>query len=191
MESVQDAIRAVFGRAAETWLGIIVLTSPMWLLVVWLIRKGLQRRRAFQDFAAAQHLQFVGTIPSDKRAPYTRIDRVRRQGLLSNVVEGQWDGLPIRLFDLAPGRSPRWTAVLVAVGSTLHRGARAESAIAARREALIETNLDVLFVSPMRALDAPELAAWLSFATTVARALERDADEARFDTWGMRRHSSG
>jgi len=191
MDSVQDAIRTVFGRVAETWLGMIVLTSPLWLLAVVLIRKALQRRRAFRDFAAAQRLQFVGTIPSDSRAPYTRIERVRRQGLLSNVVEGQWDGLSIRLFDLSPGRTPRWTAVLVAVGSTLHRGARAERAIAAHREARIETNLDVLFVSPMRPLDVAEVATWLTFATTLARAMELDADEARSATWGKRLHPNG
>jgi hypothetical protein len=42
---------------------------------------------------------------------------------------------------------------------------------------MIDTNLDVLCVSPRRHLDSSELAAWLSFATTVAKAMERDAKE--------------
>jgi hypothetical protein len=177
MDSVLDAITAIVGRAAESWLGIFALTSPIWLLAVVRIWQALQRRRAFRDFAAARHLQFVGTIPSDARAPYTRIERVRREVLLSNVMEGQWDGLPIRLFDIQRGRAPRWTMVLVTVEGTLRRGAGAEHAIAAGPTALIETNLDVLCVSPRRALDASELATWLSFATTLAQAMERDAKE--------------
>jgi len=177
MDSVLDAITVVVARAAESWLGIAALTSPIWLLAAVRIRQALQRRRAFRDFAAAHHLQFVGTIPSDARAPYTRIDRVRREVLLSNVIEGQWDGLPIRLFDRARGRTPRWTMVLVTVEGRLRRGAGAERALAADPEALIETNLDVLCVSPRRPLDPSELATWLSFATTLARAMERDAKE--------------
>jgi hypothetical protein len=46
----------------------------------------------------------------------------------------------------------------------------------------MDTVLDpiFLFVSPMRPLDAAELATWLSFAVTVAKAMERDAKaEAR------------
>ena len=145
-------------------------------------RQALQRRRAFREFAAARHLQFVGTIPSDARAPYTRIDRVRRAVLLSNVIEGQSDGLPIRLFDMPSGSTPRWTIVLVTVDGTLRRGAGAERVIAARPAARIETNLDVLCVSPRRPLDASELAEWLSFATALGKAMERDAkEEARID----------
>jgi hypothetical protein len=68
--------------------------------------------------------------------------------------------------------------VLVTVEGTLRRGARAEHPLVADPEALIETNLDVLCVSPRRPLDASELAAWLSFATTLAQAMERDAQEA-------------
>lgn len=177
MDSVVDAIIAIIGRASESWLGMFALTSPIWLLAAVRIGQSLRRRRAFQDFAAAQHLQFVGTIPSDARAPYTRIGRVRWAVLLSNVIEGQSDGLPIRLFDMPRGRDPRWTMVLVTVEGTLRRGAGAERVIAARPEALIETNLDVLCVSPMRSLDASELAAWLSFATALAKAMERDAKE--------------
>ena len=102
--------------------------------------------------------------------------------LLSNVIEGQSDGLPIRLFDMPRGRTPRWTIVLVTVDGTLRRGAGAEGVIAARPAARIETNLDVLCVSPRRPLDASELAEWLSFATALAKAMERDAkDEARID----------
>ena len=180
---IEDAIRAVFGRAAETWLGMIVITSPMWLFAAMRIRQGLLRRRAFKDFAATRQLQFAGTIPSDARAPYARIDHVRRQVLLSNVIEGQWDGLPIHLFDMARGQTPRWTTILVTVEGTLRRGAGAESVIAAKPETWIETNLDVLCVSPQRPIEASELAEWLSFATALARAMERDAkDEGRFDT---------
>jgi hypothetical protein len=178
MDSVIDAIIAIVERAAQSWLGIFALTSPIWLLAVVRTRQALERRRAFRDFAAARHLQFVGTIPSDKRAPYTRIGRVRWAVLLSNVIEGQSDGLPIHLFDMPRGRDPRWTMVLVTVDGTLHRGAEAERAIAAGPEALIETNLDVLCVSPRRSLDVSELAAWLSFATALAKAMERDAKEA-------------
>jgi hypothetical protein len=101
MDSVLDAIAVIVGRAAESWLGIVALTSPIWLLAAVRIRQTLQRRRAFREFAAAHHLRFVGTIPSDARAPYTRIKRVSREVLLSNVIEGQWDGLPIHLFDRA------------------------------------------------------------------------------------------
>ena len=177
MDSVLDAFIGIVGRAAESWLVMFALTSPIWLLAAARIRQALQRRRAFRDFAAAQHLQFVGTIPSDARAPYTRIARVRWAVLLSNVMEGQWDGLPIRLFDMPRGRMPSWTMVLVTVEGTLRRGAGAERAIAAGPAALIETNLDVLCVSPRRRLDASELAEWLSFATTLAQAMERDAKE--------------
>lgn len=182
MDSVLDAITLVIGRATESWLGMVALTSPLWLLAAVRIRQALQRRRAFRDFAAAQQLRFAGTIPSDARAPYTRIDRVRRGVLLSNVMEGQWEGLPIRLFDMPRGRTPRWTMVLVTVEGTLRRGAGAERAIAGGPAALIETNLDVLCISPRRPLDASELAAWLSFATTLAQAMERDAkEEAPFE----------
>jgi hypothetical protein len=177
MDSVLDAITVFVGRAAESWLGVFALTSPIGLLAALRIRQALQRRRAFRDFAAAQRLEFVGTIPSDARAPYTRIKRVRWAVLLSNVMEGQWDGLPIRLFDMPRGRAPRWTMVLVTVEGTLRRGAGAERAIAAGPAALIETNLDVLCVSPRRPLDASELATWLSFATTLAQAMERDTKE--------------
>ena len=177
MDSVLDAIIVIVGRAAQSWLGIVALTSPIWLLAAVRIRQALQRRRAFRDFAAAQHLEFVGTIPSDARAPYTRIGRVRWAVLLSNVIEGPWDGLPIRLFDMPRRRAPRWTMVLVTVEGTLRRGAGAERAIAAGPAALIETNLDVLCVSPRRSLDASELGEWLSFATTLAQAMERDAKE--------------
>ena len=124
MNSVLDAITALVARAGESWLGIVALTSPIWLVAAVRIRQALQRRGAFRDFAAAHRLQFVGTIPSDARAPYTRIERVRREVLLSNVIEGQWDGLPIHLFDRARGQTPRWTMVLVTVEGRLRRGAR-------------------------------------------------------------------
>jgi hypothetical protein len=177
MEKLMDAIIAIVERASESWLGIFVLTSPMWLLTAVRIRETLQRRRAFQDFARAHQLEFVGTIPSDGRAPYTQIDRVRGGPLLSNVLEGRWDGLPISLFDSPRGRSARWTMVLVTVEGRLLRGSATERAVAAHPDALIETNLDVLCVSPWRSLDASEFAAWLSFATTLAKAMERDAKE--------------
>ncbi len=177
MDSVLDAITAIVGRAAESWLGMFALTSPLWLLAAVRTGRALQRRRAFRDFAAAQHLQFAGTIPSDARAPYTRIEQVRRAVLLSNVVEGLSDGLPIRLFDMPSRHGPRWTVVLVTVEGTLRRGAGAERVIAAGPTALIETNLDVLCVSPQRRLDASEFAAWLTFATALATAMERDAKE--------------
>jgi hypothetical protein len=182
MDSVLDAIITAIGRAAESWLGVFVLTSPIWLLAAVRVRQALQRRRSFQDFAAEQRLEFVGIIPSDARAPYTRIGRVRWAVLLWNVVEGQSDGLPIYLFDMPHNRRSRWTMVLVTVDGTLRRGAAAERAIAAGPAALIETNLDVLCVSPRRRLDVSELAEWLSFATALAKTMERDAkDEAPVD----------
>jgi len=179
MDSFLDAIIA---RAA-TPLGLLVLALPIWLLAAMRGWEALQRRRAFREFAAAQHLEFIGIIPSDKRAPYTRIHRVRGAVLLSNVIEGQSDSLPIFLFDMPTGRrAPRWTVVLVTVEGTLRRGAMAERAMAANSEALVETNLDVLCVSPRRRLDVSELVEWLSFATTLAKAMERDArDEAGID----------
>lgn len=178
---------------------MFAIWSPLWLLAaVWTWQRR-QRRRAFQDFAAAQHLEFVGTIPSDARSPYTRFGLVRWAVLLFNVLEGQWDGLPICLFDMPhERRSPHWTTILVTVEGTLRRGAGAERAIASEApgwvrlrdsavDVLIETSaepslkltrgLDVLCVSPRRLLDASELAAWLSFATTLAKAMERDAKE--------------
>ena len=85
MDSILDAIIAVVERAADSWLGMFALTSPIWLLAAVRTRQAWQRRRAFRDFAAAHQLQFVGTIPSDARAPYTRIESVRRAVLLSNV----------------------------------------------------------------------------------------------------------
>src|SRR4030095_3777674 len=106
--------------------------------------RALQRRRAFRDFAAARHLEFVGTMASDARAPYTRIDRVRRAVLLSNVIDGQWDGLPVRMFDMSKGRGRGQTTVLRRTAEAiLRRGAEGERAIAAGPQALIETNLAV------------------------------------------------
>lgn len=179
MDSLLDGIVALVARAAESWLGIIVLTSPLWLLAAVRTRQILQRRRAFQAFAAAQRLKFVGTIPSDARAPYTRIYLVRGAVLLSNVIEGEWDGLPIRLFDMPERRgAPRSTVILVTVEGTLLRGASAERTIAAGPPAeLIDTNLDVLCVSPRRKLEPSELTTWLTFATTLAKAMEQDAKD--------------
>ena len=179
MDGVLDAIIAIIERAAQSRLAIVAILSPIWLLAAVRLWQSLRRRRAFREFAAAQHLRFVGTIPSDARAPYTRIGRVRWAVLLWNVMEGQWDGLPIHVFDMpTERRSPPWTMVLVIVEGTLRRGAGAERAIAAGPAALIETNLDVLCASPRRRLDTSELAAWISFATTLAKAMERDAKEA-------------
>ena len=179
MDSVLDAIAAIASRAAGSWLGMLLITSPIWLLAAVRVWQALRRRRAFQAFAAAQpELHFVGTIPSDARLPYSRVERVRRQVLLSNVVEGRWDGLPVHLFDTARGRDPRWTMILVTVEDMLHRGAEAERIVAAGPAALIEFSLDVLSVSPQRSLDTSELTAWLTFATTLAKAMERDAKAA-------------
>src|SRR5262245_35289979 len=126
MDSVLDAIIAAVGRAADSWLVVFALMSPLLVLAAVRMRQALQRRRSFQDFAATQHLEFVGIIPSDARAPYTRIGRVRWAVLLSNVVEGQSDGLPICLFDMPHNRHSRWTMVIVTVDGTLRRGAAAE-----------------------------------------------------------------
>lgn len=179
MDSALDVIAAVASRAAGSWLGMLLITSPIWLLAAVRGGQALRRRRAFQAFAAAQpQFHFAGTIPSDARLPYSRVDLVRRQVLLSNVVEGQWDGLPVHVFDTARGRTPRWTILLVRVEDMLHRGAEAERVVAAGPAALIETSLDVLTVSPQRPLDTSELIAWLTFATALAKAMERDAKAA-------------
>src|SRR5262245_4652499 len=170
MDSVLDAIIAAVTGAAASWLGIIALTAPIWLLGAVRIRQALQRRRAFRDFAAEQQLEFVGIIPSDARAPYTRLGRVRWAVLLWNVVEGQADGLPVYLFDMPQHRRSRWTMGLVTVDGTLRRGPAAERVIADGPAALIETKLDVLCVSPRRRLDVSELVEWLSFATALAKA---------------------
>jgi hypothetical protein len=178
MDGFVDAIVAIVGRTAAPWLGIVVLASPLWLLGAVRLGQALRRRRAFQAFAVAQpNLQFVGTIPSDARPPYTRVDRVRWAVLLSNVVEGRSDGLPIHLFDMPRRADSRWTVVLVTVDDMLRRGARAERVMATGPAALIETTVDVLLVSPERLLDPSELARWLAFATALAKAMERDAKE--------------
>ena len=194
MHNVPDAIAIAEYPAGLSVIPIAFLLS-FGLLGAVRIWRALRRRRAFRDFAAARHLQFAGTIPSDARAPYTRIDKVRRAVLLWNVIEGQWDGLPVRLFDM-PERFPRGrrtTAILVTVGDILHRGAEAERAITAIPKVRIETNFDVVCVSPMRQLEAAELATWLSSAVTIARAMERDAKaEARPDaSTGARPASRG
>ena len=132
MHNVPDAIAIAEYPAGLSVIPIAFLLS-FGLLGAVRTWRALRRRRAFRDFAAARHLQFVGTIPSDARAPYTRIDKVRRAVLLWNVIEGQWDGLPVRLFDM-PERFPRGrrtTAILVTVGDILDRGAEAERAITA------------------------------------------------------------
>jgi hypothetical protein len=178
MDGLVDTLVAIVGRPAAPWIGMVALASPLWVLGAMRLWRALRRRQAFRAFAAAHpNLQFVGTIPSDARLPYTRIDRVRRAVLLSNVVEGQWDGLPIRLFDMPIQRGLRWTAALATVEDTLRRGAWAEQVIAAGPAATIETNLDVLWVSPRRLLDPVELTAWLAFATALARAMGRDFKE--------------
>jgi hypothetical protein len=163
------------------WLGFLALTSPIWLLAAVRMRRVWLRRRAAQAFAAERRLRFLGTIASDARRPYTAFDRVAGSVLLSNVLEGESNGLPIRMFDLNTRVSGRWTAVLVTVEGRLHLGARAERVIAARPDALIETNLDILFVSPRRLLDASELPTWLAFATELATAMEEDAKIQLFD----------
>jgi hypothetical protein len=185
VDSVLDGIAGLVARAAESWLGIFVLTLPIWLVAAFWLRRSLGRRRGFQAFAAAHRLQFAGTIASDARLPYTRIPRVAWAVLLSNTIEGEWDGLPIRLFDMPNRRnSPPWTTILVKVDGRLLRGPHTEQAIGAGPAAHIETDdLDVLCVSPKRLLDPSNLKAWLSFATTIAKAMERDAKEAaRFDS---------
>jgi hypothetical protein len=181
MFSVLDAIAAVIRRAGDSWLGMLALSSPLWVLAAVRARGALRRRRACQAFAAAHAFRFAGTIPSDARAPYTRIDRVSRAVLLSNVLEGEWEGLAVRVCDMAPGRRrARWTTILVTVEDTLQLGPGAQRVIDTAPVApLIETNLDVLSVSPRRRLDASELPVWLSFATTLAKAMERDFTDAR------------
>ena len=181
MDRVVDAFLAIVGRGGGSLVVTIAFLSPLGLIAAMRTWRALQRRRTFRDFAAARHLEFVGTVASDARAPYTRIDRVRRAVLLSNVIEGQWDGLPVRVFDMSKGRRMgQTTVILLTVEDILRRGAEAERAIAAGPQALIETNLDVLCVSPKRPLDAAELATWLSFAATVGKAMERDVKaEAR------------
>ena len=175
MDPLLDGIAAIVDRATESWLGIVALTSPIWLGAALWIRSVLLRRRAFREFAAARRLEFVGIIPSDARLPYKRIQRVAQAVLLSNVVEGQWDGLPIRVFDMPwRRRGPHLTTILVVVEDTLHRGALAEGVLAARPEARIDTDLDILIVTPQRLLDPSELAEWMTFSTTLAKAMERD-----------------
>jgi hypothetical protein len=185
MDSLLDAIAATIARAAESWLGVVAITSPIWLLAAVRIRRVLMRRRAYRAFAAAhQQLEFVGVIPSDARAPYTRIPLVSSAVLLSHVVEGEWDGLPIRLFEMPYRRGgPYWTTILVTVEGRLLRGPEAERVMSSRPDLLIRINLDVLCLSPQRRLVAPEFADWLSFTTALAKAMERDAKEAaRFET---------
>jgi hypothetical protein len=185
MDSLLDAIAAAVARAAESWPGVVVLTSPIWLLAAVRIRQALMRRRAYRDFAEARHLKFAGVIPSDARAPYTRIPLVRSAVLLFHVVEGEWDGLPIRLFEMPWGRrgGSDWTTIIVAVEGRLHPGPETERVIAARPEVAIRTNLDVLCLSPGRRLVASEFADWLSYTVALAKAMEHDAKEAaRFQT---------
>jgi hypothetical protein len=184
MDAFLDAIADLVIAAGESWLGVAALTSPIWLLAAWLIRRGLMRRRAFRDFAAARGLEFVGTIASDGRMPYKRVPRVAQAVLLSNVLEGQWEGLPIRLFEMVWRRNgPSLTTILVVVEGRLLRGAGAEGVIAARPETWIEMDLDILVITPQRRLDPSEFAEWLTFAVTLAKAMERDAKEAaRFET---------
>jgi hypothetical protein len=156
-------------------LAIVALTSAGGLVAAMWIRKILLRRRAFQEFAAEKRFEFVGTIPSDGRVPYKRIQRVAQAVLLTNLVEGQWDGLPVRVFDMPwRRRGAKLTTVLVVVEDTLRRGALAEGVLAARPDAMIDIDLDILIVTPARLLDASELAEWLTFATALAKAMERD-----------------
>jgi hypothetical protein len=179
MDGIVDALVGVVERASESWIGTIALFSPIWLLAGVRGWQALRRRRSVQAFAAERRFRFLGTIASDARPPYTAFPQVSRSVLLTNVLEGESDGLPVRLFDLYPRRGTRWTAILVTVDDTVHRGPRAESVIAGRREAMVDTNFDVLFVSPKRLLDASELSAWLTFATTLAKAMEEDARSQR------------
>jgi hypothetical protein len=186
MESFMDALTAIVGRAAAPWVGVFLLSLPLWPFGLWGLRKSRARRRAFQDFAAARNFRFVGTILSDVRAPYTRLRGVRAQGMLRHVVEGQSNGLSIYLFDGQPqSRSypPFGTMVLVTVEGKLRRGTAAERTIASGPAALIEADIDVLLVSAERYLDASELSAWLWFATTLAKAMERDAMEVPDGEW--------
>lgn len=179
MDSFWEAIIEI---AQSRWslLFYVLVICPWWLPAVAWYRRGLRRRRAFQDFAAANRLQLIGTMPSDAGA--TRMKHwpmlLWRVVVGTNVIEGQWDGLPIRLVDLASSRnSPSRTTVFVTVDGILHRGARAERAIAAGSAALIRTDVDVLSVLARPQIDPAELAAWLSFATGVVKAMEQDGKE--------------
>jgi len=160
-------------------LAIVALTSTGGLVAAMWIRKILLRRRAFREFAAARGFEFVGTIPSDGRTPYKRIQRVAQAVLLTNLVQGQWNGVPISVFDMPWfRRGSKLTTVLVVVEDTLRRGPLAEGVLAARPDTLIDMDLDILIVTPRRLLDAPELPEWLTFATTLAKAMERDFKES-------------
>lgn len=187
MQGFMDLLTAIVGRTAAPFVGVLLLSSPLWVMGGMYLRKEWGRRRALQDFAAARQLTFVGTIPSDARAPYTRIYWVARAVLLSNVIEGRWDGLPIKLFEMPADRArPTGTTVLVTVEDLLRRGARAEHAIAAGpAETWIDMNAEILCVCAQRRLDPSELPTWLSFAVAVAKAMEQDLKDAvRFDTSG-------
>lgn len=180
MEGFWEAIITIV-QSRWSLLFCVLVMCPWWLPAVAWYRRGLRRRLAFQDFAAANHLQLIGTVPSDAGA--TRMKHWRmllwRVVVGTNVIEGQWDGLPIRLLDLASARnSPSRTTIIVTVDGILHRGARAERAIAAGSAALIRTDVDVLSVLARPQIDPAELAAWLSFATGVVKAMEQDGKEA-------------
>lgn len=175
--SMSDPISTFLARTFGPTLGGIVVSSPIWLYIAVQAGRAVRRRREFREFAAARRFEFVGTIQADADAHrrYARVPSARRGTLLTNLIEGQRDGLSISVFNVGYGRRRSETAIMVTVDYTLRRGADAERVIATRPEAIVDVDDDMLLVTPRRLLDASELDAWLSLATTLALAMERDA----------------
>jgi hypothetical protein len=165
----------------------------LWVLAgIW---RAWARRRAFRRFAEAHRLQFAGFVVPDARLPYSRFERLRWAVLLSNVLEGPWDGVWVAVFDMRKTRHSPVSAVQVRVENLLPRvqiprlwraesdvagevGPRAAAVLARRPQTMIEADFDSLLVIAERRLDASELPELLGFATALARALAVDSRES-------------
>jgi hypothetical protein len=97
--------------STPVFLGLLalILSYPAVTFALW-----LKRRAALREFAATHGLRFRGILPSDKYAPYTRFDTVRRGVLLYNVMEGRANDVDVAVFDL-PRSSGTCTGVIVSL----------------------------------------------------------------------------
>ena len=66
-------------------------------------------------FAAGHQFRFRGVLPSDKYAPYTAFQRVKRSVLLYMVMEGRWNNFDVALFDYNRRRGVSYVGVIVPI----------------------------------------------------------------------------
>jgi hypothetical protein len=156
----------------------------------------LRRRRSLQAFAAAHGWTFHSVLRSDARPPYTRLRELRRTALLWNILEGQWNGHAVAIFDRKPRRRILFTGVLVTVGGRMrslhadwdavrHAGSRPDlfgslttELLTSGPPLLLEADDNVLYATAGDARDGATLGDLLDLATGIATAMVAEAERA-------------